>query len=395
MTRLIFVDDEARVLDGLRRSMHCMREHWEMRFASSAADALQQLALEPAEVVVSDMRMPDMDGAQLLAEVMRLYPGAIRFILSGQSETESVIRATRSAHRYLSKPCDAPTLRAAIERASNLKAQLSNDQLAAMVGGLDALPTPPSTYFRLRECLDDSESGVADVVRILRMDVGLTARVVNLANSGYFGYREPVQTIERAVSFVGTEAISSLVLGQELFTSDSPVALPGFSLERLGQHSFQSAAWARSVALCEGLSASFADRAFLAGMLHDVGRLVFAARKPPAAEHDRNAWLDETATQMEAHHDAVGGYLLGLWGFPEAIVEAVLWHHRPSECRESSLGLCGSIHVGDQLAHGTDAPAAHSRGLEPGYLESVGLAARWPLWQGLRADSETTSVRAI
>jgi HD-like signal output (HDOD) protein len=389
----MFVDDETRILEGLRRSMHAMRSEWSMRFCSSGEDALQQLALEPADVVVSDMRMPGIDGSQFLAEVMRLYPEAIRFILSGQSEAESVIRSTRSAHRYLSKPCDATTLKAAIERSTRLKSSLRSDQVAAMVGSVGALPTPPSTYLRLRECLGDPESGVNDVVRILRMDVALTAQIVNLANSGFFGCREPVQTVERAVSFVGTEAISALVLGQELFSAKSVVALPGFSLERLGQHSFQTAAWARTVALFEGLPASFAERAFLAGVLHDIGRLVIATRQPPVTE--REVWLSKTAERMGAQHEAVGAYLLGLWGFPEGIVEAVLWHHRPIECGEAALGLCGLIHIGDQLAHGRDSQQPTSHALEPEYLESLGLTQRWPVWQGLRADRDTTSVRAI
>jgi HD-like signal output (HDOD) protein/CheY-like chemotaxis protein len=376
MIRILFVDDEARILDGIRRSMYGMHGEWQMQFANGGAEALKALAADPVDVVVSDMRMPGMDGSELLSGVKRLYPEIVRFVLSGQAEAESIFRATRSAHRYLSKPCDVVTLKAAIARAMELRALLNSSQLAAIVGSVDTLPTPPKLYQELLDCLRDPEAAIAHIVGILRHDVAMTAKIVKLANSGFFGCREPAQTVERAVSFVGMEAIATLVLGQELFDSENAVALPGFDLERLGQHSFQTAAWARAVALHEGLPAAEAERAFLAGVLHDVGRLVFATRMPPSAPLERVRWLSETRLQMEAHHGAVGAYLLGLWGFPEAIVEALAWHHNPSKCGQTSLGLCGLVHIGNQLAHG--------REFESGYLESIGLADRRCEWQGLR-----------
>ncbi|HEX4378343.1 MAG TPA: response regulator, partial [Steroidobacteraceae bacterium] len=386
MIRLMFVDDESRVLDGLRRSMHGMRSDWSMRFASTGADALQQLAQQPADVVVSDMRMPEMDGSQFLAHVMRLYPETIRFVLSGQSETEASIRATRSAHRYLSKPCSAPILQAAITRATHLKRVLNNDSLAAIVGSVDTLPTPPLTYQQLRERLAGPDASISDVVDVLERDVALTAKVVKLANSGFFGCRDPVQSIERAVSFLGMDAISALVLGKELYDTGCVELVPGFSLERLGQHSFQTAAWARAVALHEGLPAAMAERAFLSGVLHDVGRLVFATRHAPSDEQSRQRWRGDTEIQMIRQHAAAGAYLLGLWAFPESIVEAVLWHHAPSQSGESGLGLSALLHIGDQLAHEHDPIAARPARLETGYLESLDLGDRWPVWSSLRQE---------
>src|SRR5580658_1465407 len=161
MIRIVFVDDEERILDGIRRSMYGMRSEWQMRFAGTGADALKMLAIEPADVVVSDMRMPGMDGSELLSEVKRLHPEIVRFVLSGQAEAESIIRVTRSAHRYLSKPCDAITLKAEISRAMELRALLNSNHLAAIVGSVDALPTPPKRYQELLDCLHDPEAAIA------------------------------------------------------------------------------------------------------------------------------------------------------------------------------------------------------------------------------------------
>ena len=387
MIRILFVDDDAQILDGIRRSMHCMRGEWRMRFCSEPLAALNELSTEPADVVVSDMRMPGMDGSEFLAEVKQRYPETVRILLSGQAESESIIRATRSAHRYLSKPCDAPRLKAAITRTANLKAVLNDSHLAAMAGGVDTLPTPPKAYQELVECIRNPNSAIADAARIIRQDVAMTAKVLKLANSGFFGIREPVQSIDRAVAFVGMEAMSALVLGQELFNSKNPVTLPGFSLERLGRHSFECAAWARAVAVYQHCSPRVADAAFLCGVLHDVGRLVFATRVPPSAPAERERWLSEITMNMKTHHASVGGYLLGLWGFPEAIVEAIVWHHTPSQCGDMGFGLCGLVHVGDYLSHVSQPQSEQSTalGLEPGYLQDRGLAERLPEWLNTRA----------
>jgi HD-like signal output (HDOD) protein/CheY-like chemotaxis protein len=393
MLRILFVDDEPRILDAIRRSMYCMRGEWHTRFSGSAAAALQELAIVPADVVISDMRMPGMDGSQLLAEVMRLYPETVRIILSGQAETESIIRASRSAHRYLSKPCDAASLKAAISSSTSLKALLSSDDLAAIVGSVDVLPTPPEIYHELLACLRSPDAAIGDIARIIRHDVAITARVVKLANSGFFGIREPVQTVERAVAFVGMEAITTLVLGLELFGAKRSIAIPGFSVERLGRHSFETAAWARAVAVHEGLSRTVVDGVFLAGVLHDVGKLVLATRAAPTLLPQRATWLAETAHHMLAHHAQIGAYLLGLWGFPDSIVEAVAWHHTPSKGGEPGLGLCSLLHIGDQLAHEHHPDEAHpgTQMLEPGYLEGLGLAGRWAEWQATRSGSESAS----
>ena len=391
--RILFVDDEPRVLDGVRRSMFCMRDEWAMRFANSGPAALQELATESADVVVSDMRMPGMDGSQLLAEIMRLDPAIVRIILSGQAEPESLLRATRTAHRYLSKPCDAPTLKAAITRTNALKALLTDDRLAAIVGSVDALPSPPKAYQELLNHLRDPAMKVEKVLEIIRRDVAMTAKIVKLANSGFFGVRHPVQSVERAVELLGMDAISALVLGQELFESKSPIAIPGFSVEHLARHSFETAAWARAIALHEHLPPALPDAAFLAGVLHDLGRLVFATRKPPRDSCPSTTWLQELTSQMEAHHAEVGGYLLGLWGFPDTIVEAILYHHSPSRCGETVLGLCGLLHIGDRmaLAHARSGSDATIPTVEPGYLEALGLAERWPDWWATRVGQELRS----
>jgi YesN/AraC family two-component response regulator len=138
MIRIIFVDDELNVLQAMRRSLHAMRSEWNMDFVSGGAEALSALKASPADVIVSDMRMPGMDGWQLLTEVRKLYPQTVRLILSGHAEATSIMRAVGMAHQYLAKPCESAAIKSAIVQTLKLRNLVSNDQLVALVGQVSA-----------------------------------------------------------------------------------------------------------------------------------------------------------------------------------------------------------------------------------------------------------------
>ena len=379
MTRIVFVDDEADVLQAMRRTLREMRHEWNMEFVSSGAAALEELAKTPADVIVSDMRMPGMDGWELLAEAKKLYPQTVRLVLSGHAEARSIMRAVGTAHQYLAKPCESGALKAAISQTYMLRQLLSSGRLAQLVGRVDTLPSAPKAFQEILACLQRPTASVADAAKIIARDVAMTANVIKLVNSAFFGSRQPVSTADRAVAYLGLDTLGALVLGHGVFKSGATTGNGGFSLERLWQHSLDAAATARTVALCQKLPQAKADEAFLGGMLHDVGKVVFATRL--AAATDGPASIDDTLMQMEPHHAEVGAYLLGLWDFPNSIVEAVAFHDSPSRATGEGLSLPKLIHIADRLVHrrnGESSGAAHE--LEPGLLEGLGLVDRWPAW---------------
>jgi len=379
MIRILFVDDEADVLQGMRRTLREMRHEWTMEFATSGAAALEELAKTPADVIVSDMRMPGMDGWELLGEVKKLYPQTVRLVLSGHAEARSIMRAVGTAHQYLAKPCESGTLKAAISQTYRLRDLLSSDRLARLVGRVDTLPSAPKAFQEILACLQGPNASVADAAKIIGRDVAMTANVIKLVNSAFFGIRQPVSTADRAVAYLGLDTLGALVLGHGVFKSGVTTGVEGFSLERLWQHSLDVAAAARMVALSQKLPPMF-DEAHLGGMLHDVGKVVFATRL--AAGSDGPAVSAEDAfAQMEAHHAEVGAYLLGLWGFPNSIVEAVAFHESPSKAMAEGLSLPALLHIADRLVHQRNSQSSAAvRELEPGLLEALGLADRWPVW---------------
>jgi putative nucleotidyltransferase with HDIG domain len=381
MIRVLFVDDEPSVLSAMRRTLHHMRNEWHIEFADGGEAALKDLAKQPADVLITDMRMPGMDGWQLLHHVKQRFPQTVRLILSGHSDARSIMRTVGTAHQYLAKPCDSAALKAAISNAYLLRQVLSSDRLAHLVGRVGMLPSAPKAFQAILLCLQNPAASIADASRIIGRDVSMTANVLKLVNSAFFGARQAVTTVERAVAYLGLDTLGAVVLAHSTFKGSLLSVIRGFSLEALWQHSLEVAITARALALYEKQSQSKADEAFLAGMLHDVGKVVFATRTVPMP--DGSCASDEQAlAQMDAHHAEVGAYLLGLWGFPNPIIEAVAFHHAPSETGGEGLCLPRLIHIADRLVHQRRAPASSrpEGGLEPKLLEKLNMETRWADW---------------
>src|SRR5881628_650660 len=183
-----------------------------MAFVGSGPEALDLLATSPFDVIVSDMRMPGMDGAQLLAEVMQQHPEIVRIALSGQSSREAVLKAVGLTHQYLSKPCDPETLKATVARTSALRELLTNATLKGFMSGMKSLPCLSSLFCEVVEVLSLPNTSIHKVSRILAKDVEMGAKILQLANSAFFGLRHRVDDLSQAIALLGVDTIKSLVL---------------------------------------------------------------------------------------------------------------------------------------------------------------------------------------
>lgn len=362
MRRVIFVDDEPRILQGLRRQLRPMRKEWDLSFAESGEEALRVMESSPFDVIVSDMRMPGMDGADLLARCKDRHPEIARVVLSGHMELERALRSIRLAHQFLTKPCDADTLRRVLTRTVDLQELLRHPSLRARLSGVDSVPVAPRTYLRLTEAVDDPDVSLEALAAIVETNPVLTAKLLQLVNSAFVGMSTAVSSLTAAIRVLGTKMLRNLVLHVEIAHAlDESTTSPHFSSAAHERHALAVARIAREVA---GRGAG-ADDAFTAGMLHDLGDLLMAVylREDYDACHDeaRTSGRDRTSVEYERlgfSHAEVGAYVLGLWGLPQAIVEAVAHHHRPERVREKSMDVVAAVHVADALAHELDPPSA-------------------------------------
>lgn len=372
MKHVLFVDDEPAVLDGLRRMLRSMRHEWQATFVTSGAQALALLDRQAIDVIVTDMRMPDMDGAQLLDEVMRRHREVVRIILSGQVDRESALRALGPTHQYLSKPCEEQPLKATISRALMLRQWSLEPTIKHVVAGVSALPYHPSLYTKLTDELQRPDCSIKRAGELLSQDVGMAAKIMQLVNSAYFGLRQRAGTPAEAAALLGLDALRMLVPSPHVFGRCHHVNSRCCDIDRLFHHSVEVGLLAKQLAQAEGASAADANDAHTAGLLHDVGKLLLASQMEQQylevaeiAAREQIGLVAAEQSVLGCSHAEVGAYLLGLWGLPDSIVDAVAFHHADPCSPSPDQRLIGLVHLADQLIHERAATVGQSPSCEP------------------------------
>jgi HD-like signal output (HDOD) protein len=384
--RILFVDDEAAVLEGLRDRLRKQRREWDMVFALGGDAALTECARKPFDVVVSDMRMPGMDGATLLRRIQELYPSTVRVVLSGHAEREAVMRVLPVAHQYLSKPCDADTLRSVIARACALQALLMDEALRSIVGRVERLPSVSNVYAELTAVLAREAPSADDVVRVVERDPAMCLKLLQVVNSAFFGLPRKVSAMRDAITYLGIELLKSLVLASQIFSVAEDVGIDAGWLAEIQGHSVHVGRVARNILPAQS------DDAFMTGMLHDVGKILLALADRVLAlkvvtlarEQSRPDYLVERELFGITHAEA-GAYILGTWGAPAAIVEAVAGHHEPSRFGGSSLDLGTAVHAAESLVTEAAAGEGHCP-LDVEHLARLGVSDRIEAWRLLVAQ---------
>jgi HD-like signal output (HDOD) protein/CheY-like chemotaxis protein len=396
--RILFIDDDPMILQGMQRQLHGMRHEWDMEFANSGAAALALLEKSRFDVVVSDMRMSGMNGAELLNEVMKRYPQTVRLILSGYADQDLVMKCVGSTHQYLSKPCEPDALRAAITRATTLDLSLQDGPIRKLVGQMDRLPSLPKLYVELVDALGDPDIPFEEVASIIARDIGMTAKILKLVNSAFFGLGHSIASPAEAVAYLGQETVKSLVLSMHVFSQFDSTKLWGLSMDALWQHSLCTATAAKRIVVTARADPKLVDEAFVAGMLHDTGRLVLVTNltdqytRAVQLARDNQIELYEAERQVfNTTHAEVGGYLLGLWGLPVPVVEAITFHHCPARSASKTFCPLTAVHVANALVQeqSTVCEGVVPSQLDLEYLQSLGLSDHLNAWR--EAVHETVS----
>lgn len=351
---VIFVDDDRNVLDGLKRMLRPLRKKINMTFMENARSALDTMKNQRFDLIISDMRMPGMSGAELLNEVKRLYPETIRIILTGQSSEDAIINTIGVTHQFLDKPCEPERLKNVILRALFIKSLMTSPVLETIVSGIDSLPSLPELYQEVREKVADPESSMQDIGACIERDVAMSAKIMQLITSAFFGHFKNVNTPSRAVNILGIETVNTLILSMDIFRQYEERDNLAFSLKGLWEHSLLTAKAAKAIAVMETEKESVHDEAFMSGMLHDIGKLVLASGMPDKYNEVLQLCRDEKISTYTAEtkifgkgHAEVGGYLLGLWGLPGTVMEAVAYHHQPSNYPSNQFDVLTALYAAD------------------------------------------------
>ncbi|MBI5585144.1 MAG: HDOD domain-containing protein [Deltaproteobacteria bacterium] len=390
--RILFVDDEPRILQGLRRMLYAKRGEWEFDFAEDGPSALALLEAGGYDVVVSDMRMPGMTGAQLLSEVKKRHPRVTRIILSGQSDLQWVMQSVGVAHQFLAKPCEFEVLEVVLSRTFALSALLEDPTLKQVIGLTSSLPSLPSLYLEIRREMESEDCSLERVGRIVSRDMAMTAKVLQLVNSAFFGLPQKIANPAQAVLFLGLKTLETLILSLHIFSGFRQGERFGSFVADLWEHSLLTSELAKAIAWEETRDRALADEAAMAGLLHDCGKLVLADNFPDryAQVLTRSAAERLPVWQVEEEifgtsHGLVGAYLLGLWGLPHAIIETLAFSHHPQASPLKTFSVLTAVHGADSLISSRDPEEKPGSGWEmkTDYLESLGLLSSLSAWREL------------
>ncbi|MDA8441457.1 MAG: response regulator [Peptococcaceae bacterium] len=393
MTKLsiLFVDDDQNLLFGIKRALRVRQKEWSIYFAESGEEALSVLANNSIDIIVTDISMRGIDGTTLLQQTLKLYPSTVRLVLSGYSSQDVIVHNATVTHQLLAKPCEINTLINIFDKIAKVRNSLQNQELLKIATGLGALPSVPGLYEKILSEIEAPQASIQKISDIVAQDLTLTARILQLVNSAFFGLPQKVLNLQQAISLLGLEMLKALVLYVKLFsTIPDKINAVSFSSDNLWKHSLHTAHLAKKIALSEGAEKELVDEAFIGGLLHDIGKLVML-QMPEYAKAVANMMAKNQCQMAQAEyqlynasHAETGAYVLGLWDMPNNILEAVMYHHTPSQSNANRLVPLLAVHVADVLLNASCSPDnANSKLIDQKYVTNFKATNNIGSWSNL------------
>lgn len=378
--KILFVDDEVNILRGLQRLLRSHRNEWDMVFVNSPQEALDRLAEEEFHIVVSDLRMPHINGAELLSKIQKLYPDTARFVLSGHADTDMILQSVSAAHQFLAKPCDADKLQEAITRALSLRDIFHSEVLLNIVRNASSIPALPDLYVQLTDVLASKDSCSESIAKIICQDVTMSAKILQLVNSSFFGLSRRVDDIVQAVGLLGAEMISNIILVAGVFGTFDESVIQKFEIRELQQRCLAVSHAAGKLVKAVKNDRKLVEEAMLAGMMHELGTLALINSGNETWEQ---LYLNRSKSTVPFHelewevlgvtHAEIGAYLLELWGLSNPVAEAVAFHHRPSKSRSMEFNSLTALHIADVVETRFKGDELHQPDFDHEYLKRIGI----------------------
>jgi HD-like signal output (HDOD) protein len=396
--RVLFVGGDALWFDQIKRDLLCLQPHWRSLHAPSVAAAATTLEVQPVHAVVVDSRVPGVRG--FIDNLKKSGDEILRILRCDMSDRDVVDSLKGLGVAMVTSHGDATRIVASLLRSCRLQEWTADPAIQRLLPQIRKLPATPDLYARVSEELSSPNGSLDVVTRLICRDPVMSAKMLQIVNSALFASSREITDMLDAVMILGTERIKSLILLGGIFSQYSDSRVSAAAIQSLLAHSIQVGGFARAIALSETKSSRTAEAAFTSGVLHDVGKLILAGNLPEqfarvralAREGKRSAH----AAEMEVFgvgHARFGACLLAAWGLPLPILEAIAWHHDPSNSSDTGFSLLTAVHAANVFAHQA-APQPGLGGQELSmsvnqkYLDDIGLGGccdRWREFCGLPA----------
>jgi HD-like signal output (HDOD) protein len=357
---IIFVDSDSNQLQSLQRTLREFKDNWQIHYAGDAEQALEIMRQTTVDIVVSETQLSGKQGSELLKEVQLHYPSTTRLLFSGQAMRTPAQEIVHHAHQFIAKPCDSDQLIDILQRIFYLRSLLNNPSIEEMISSLGTLPSLPSTYQQMITTLQSDSATVKEIGTIVAQDIGMSAKILQMVNSAFFGLPRRIASPEHAVTLLGIETVTNLALSAGIFSQLAPNVMDEFKLEQLWQHSMLVSRLVQRLSQAAGMDQQASQIPILAGLMHDLGKLLLATqdteeyrRIKQQSERDSVPMYEVESESLWCNHATIGAYLMGLWGLPFSAVEAVALHHTAEKQSRDRLD-CLTVYAANLLINGSD-----------------------------------------
>lgn len=354
-TSILFVTTDEKLMSELIRNIVPIQDDYTIFFADNGERCLQILANNKIDFVFSSANIIMPTGANILNEIKRLFPEVIRFALVPNLDNQTVAQISQYVHQLVPPPYTKETIVERIQRTLHIQKILNNEKVVNLVKNTTTLPSLPEIYIQIEQETAKPDFSLIKIANLISKDPNLTAKILQIVNSAYFGLQKEVTNINFALSYLGVNVIKSLIFYIHLFSHFKITSENRKHLEKFWQHSLVVASNSYHLANKYLQEKYEIDSSYTAGVLHDVGKFIllntytYPQNIILLAEQKAIDNLEAELEIYECTHAEIGAYLLGLWGFPLHIVEAVAYHHQPSLLNKSKLNLATIIHLADFL----------------------------------------------
>lgn len=356
--RLLFIGIDANPLGSLRQMLLNMRPSWDFQFATTGAGALKLLKESSFNVVVTDLRVPDMDGIELLEKVKRRYPATIRFMLGGYSEQPLRGPASRCVNHFIPKPLNVEVLESLIYRNFRLNGRLRSKQVTDIIGNVNSLPVMSDAYKRVIDVLSLPGCSPREVGMMIARDIGMASRMLKLVNSAFYGSGGKIADTVHAVVYLGLRTVEALVLTSGIFSTLPAQRIKEFGVDEVQEHCVRVGSLTRAICKAWRMSPNEVDAASMAGILHDAGKIILISKLPrewrTTVELSRERQVPQHAAErqiLKMTHAELGGALFDLWGLPSAIIEAATYHHDYLQNVDIEASISLAVHIANMVDH--------------------------------------------
>jgi HD-like signal output (HDOD) protein/ActR/RegA family two-component response regulator len=391
---ILYVASPRSADTALSESVNGLNPNWAVSVARSAAETLALFDQNRYDAIIANEQLDDMDGFRLLDTIQQRHPDAHRLIVADLSNPRVAVKSAGAVHQCLPKPIDLELLRSALERVFLRNIWLSNRSVRELLGQMSAVPSPPELYMTIIRALRDPSTDLEEISTQAEQDPGMSAKLLQLANSAALGLGQKVVRVHDAIGYLGLEMTRALVLLAHTFAYCNRRTDFDGRIARLWKHSLRTGVLARRLARLENCSSDEVDESFLAGVLHDIGELLLLVNMPEkykqvlaqAGEKHSPLWLVELE-HFGATHAELGAELMAIWNLPHGVVEALALHHHPSKLFSSTFGPLAAVHVADVFEQEFSQSAEEGSSIDQSFLNDLGVGDRIETWRACAAES--------